>query len=576
LAPSRRSRRFRPCGPDRLRLPGGAYQKAQTIAILDPSAKKLGITINQDSIPDAWPAIKSQVASGKPTWDVVDVPTGYCLRGGEQGLLEKLDFSKLPNGAAMPEAYRSAYSVAYEFYSSVLAYSRKKFSAEAAPNSWADFWDVKKFPGRRALRNHPIATLEAALMADGVAPDKLYPLDVDRAFKKLEEIKPNITVWWTSGAQSAQLLNDGEVDMVMAWNGRVSALTKEGAKVAFTYNQGVLQSTSLCILKDAPNLRPRSASTGGRSCPPGQPPLHIDCGLNQGPDTEIRPSAPPTAERARNAKAMLMSTPGGRRHREAAENAGSASCRNSFVGQPGAECITHSAPSQDHPERPVQDLGTPLTSRIVSDAGVAMPALLVILLLVGLPVGWLAWQSVFHNGFTLENYRRIWSEDISWRSFALTFEISLLVTLLALLLGYPIAYAASVAPKRWGIIILALVVLPFWTSVLVRAYAWLALLQRTGVINQLLRQLGVIDEPLALVHTSFGTIVATLHILLPFMVLPLYATMQQIPRDHAGRRQSRRRSHAHLLADIFAALAARGARGKYAGLRARPRLLHHA
>src|SRR5215207_122138 len=203
---------------------GGAYQKAQTIAILDPSAKKLGITINQDSIPDAWPAIKSQVASGKPTWDVVDVPTGYCLRGGEQGLLEKLDFSKLPNGAAMPEAYRSPYSVAYEFYSSVLAYSQKKYTAEAA------------------------------LMADGVAPDKLYPLDVDRAFKKLEEIKPNITVWWTSGAQSAQLLNDGEVDMVMAWNGRVSALTKEGAKVAFTYNQGVLQSTSLCILKDAPNL----------------------------------------------------------------------------------------------------------------------------------------------------------------------------------------------------------------------------------------------------------------------------------------------------------------------------------
>jgi len=81
---------------------GGAYQKAQTIAILDPAAKKLGITVNQDSIPDAWPAIKSQVASGKPTWDVVDVPTGYCLRGGEQGLLEKLDFSKLPNGLRCP------------------------------------------------------------------------------------------------------------------------------------------------------------------------------------------------------------------------------------------------------------------------------------------------------------------------------------------------------------------------------------------------------------------------------------------------------------------------------------------
>jgi putative spermidine/putrescine transport system permease protein len=160
-----------------------------------------------------------------------------------------------------------------------------------------------------------------------------------------------------------------------------------------------------------------------------------------------------------------------------------------------------------------------------------LPALLVMLLLVVLPVGWLAWQSVYHDGFTLDNYRRIWSEAIYWRSFALTFQISLAVTLLALLLGYPIAYAASIASRRWSIIILALVVLPFWTSVLVRAYAWLALLQRTGVINQALQQAGMIDEPLALVHNTFGTVVATLHILLPFMVLPLYATMQQIPRD---------------------------------------------
>src|SRR6267154_1079141 len=86
---------------------GGAYQKAQTIAILDPAARKLGITVNQDSIPDAWPVIKSQVASGKPIWDVVDVPTGYCLRGGDQGLIEKLDFAKIPTAAAMPEAYRN-------------------------------------------------------------------------------------------------------------------------------------------------------------------------------------------------------------------------------------------------------------------------------------------------------------------------------------------------------------------------------------------------------------------------------------------------------------------------------------
>jgi putative spermidine/putrescine transport system permease protein len=161
----------------------------------------------------------------------------------------------------------------------------------------------------------------------------------------------------------------------------------------------------------------------------------------------------------------------------------------------------------------------------------ASPALLVILMLVVLPVGWLGWQSIYQDGFTLENYRRIWSEGIYWRSFLLTFEISLLVTSLALVLGYPIAYAATVVPKGWRIFILALVILPFWTSVLVRAYAWLALLQRTGVLNQFLQYIGVIDEPLALVHNTFGTVVATVHILLPFMVLPLYATMQKIPND---------------------------------------------
>jgi putative spermidine/putrescine transport system permease protein len=188
----------------------------------------------------------------------------------------------------------------------------------------------------------------------------------------------------------------------------------------------------------------------------------------------------------------------------------------------------------------------------------ALPALLVILWLIVLPVGWLAWQSIYHDGFTLENYRRIISEDIYWRSFALTFEISLLVTVLALSLGYPIAYAASAAPKGWSIVILALVVLPFWTSVLVRAYAWLALLQRTGVINHLLQDLGLIGEPLALVHNTFGIVVATLHILLPFMVLPLYATMQKIPRDLLQAGASLGGSPSHTFWRIFLPLSLPG------------------
>ena len=259
---------------------GGAYQQAQTMAILDPSAKKLGITINQDShsrrlARDQDAGRQRQADLGRRRYADRLLPARR--RAGADREARLLEDPERARRCRRPIA--TPIRSSYEFYSSVLAYSQKKFPKDA-PNSWADFWDVKKFPGRRALRNHPIATLEAALMADGVAPDKLYPLDVDRAFKKLEEIKPNITVWWTSGAQSAQLLNDGEVDMEMAWNGRVSAVAKEGAKVAFTYNQGILQSTSLCILKGAPNLDDggQIPQRGRRSRAPGQSAAHIDYG----------------------------------------------------------------------------------------------------------------------------------------------------------------------------------------------------------------------------------------------------------------------------------------------------------
>jgi putative spermidine/putrescine transport system permease protein len=188
----------------------------------------------------------------------------------------------------------------------------------------------------------------------------------------------------------------------------------------------------------------------------------------------------------------------------------------------------------------------------------ALPALLVVLLLIVLPVGWLAWQSIYQDGFTLENYRRILTEDVYWKTFLFTFEISLLVTGLALLLGYPLAYAAHAAPRGLSVIILALVVLPFWTSVLVRAYAWLVLLQRTGVINQLLQSLGIISEPLALVHNTFGTVVATVHILLPFMVLPLYAAMQKIPADLMQAGASLGASPSHAFRRIFLPLSLPG------------------
>lgn len=159
------------------------------------------------------------------------------------------------------------------------------------------------------------------------------------------------------------------------------------------------------------------------------------------------------------------------------------------------------------------------------------PALLVVSLLLLAPLLWLAWQSVWDNGFTLANYRRLAVEPLYWRTFALTFRLSLEMSAVTLLLGYPVAYAAVLLPRRWSLLVLGLVVVPFWTSVLVRSYAWMVLLQRTGVINRLLQTLGLTHAPLMLVNNEIGVTIAMAHILLPFMVLPLFAAMQKIPSD---------------------------------------------
>lgn len=160
------------------------------------------------------------------------------------------------------------------------------------------------------------------------------------------------------------------------------------------------------------------------------------------------------------------------------------------------------------------------------------PALAVVgLLLIG-PLLWMGWQSFRGaDGFTLMHYQRFLTDTVYLTSFVQTFRIAFVVTLAALLIGYPIAYVAAKSSGIWPPIILGMVLLPFWTSVLVRAYAWLILLQRRGIVNTALTEMGLIDQPLILVNNEFGTVIATLHILLPFMVLPLYATMKKIPSE---------------------------------------------
>ena len=160
--------------------------------------------------------------------------------------------------------------------------------------------------------------------------------------------------------------------------------------------------------------------------------------------------------------------------------------------------------------------------------GLSFPALALVTIVVFIPVGWLFWLSVIDGGeLSLNHYRRI-ADATHFRIFWTTFEISLLVTALALLMGYPLAYLMSQLSPRWAGVCMIFVLIPFWTSLLVRTYAWLVLLQRRGLVNETLQDMGIIDAPLRLMHNYTGTVIGMLHIMLPFMILPLYAGLRAV------------------------------------------------
>lgn len=166
--------------------------------------------------------------------------------------------------------------------------------------------------------------------------------------------------------------------------------------------------------------------------------------------------------------------------------------------------------------------------------GLSSPAILLVLIILVIPVGWLFYVSfVGADGqFSLENYERMWARKSYARIFQTTFEISLLTTALCIAIGYPLAYFMSQLPSKLANLCLITVLLPFWTSLLVRTYAWLVLLQRRGLVNEWGMSAGLWDEPLKIVHNMTGTLIGMVHIMLPFLILPVYAAMKAIDRDY--------------------------------------------
>ena len=159
-----------------------------------------------------------------------------------------------------------------------------------------------------------------------------------------------------------------------------------------------------------------------------------------------------------------------------------------------------------------------------------IPALAIVGILMVAPLLWLLSMSfVDVNGeYGLGNFRLFFSEPVYIEMFLNTFKIALIVTVICLLLGYPVAYLMSILAPKWAGLLMLAVLVPFWTSGLVRTFSWLIILQRNGVVNKSLQGLGLINQPLALVNNTTGVVIGMVHIMIPFLVLPLYASMKAI------------------------------------------------
>ncbi len=163
----------------------------------------------------------------------------------------------------------------------------------------------------------------------------------------------------------------------------------------------------------------------------------------------------------------------------------------------------------------------------------ATPAFLAVVAIVLIPVGWLFYLSFVGNDgqLSLEHYQKMIQYKSYARVFVTTFQVSILTTLICILIGYPLAYFLAILPARMAGFFMLAVLLPFWTSLLVRTYAWLVLLQKNGILNDFAISAGLWESPIKLVHNLTGTLIGMAHIMLPFLVLPLYGSMRKIERD---------------------------------------------
>lgn len=235
-----------------VRTSGGSYQEGLQKGTWDDFTKKTGIEVVP--VPANTAKLIAMAESGSTEVDLVDANGGATLSLVEKGFFEPLDKSRFELTNLDDIAIVEEYYVEYNAFADALVYNTETF-ASGHPTSWAEFWDVEKFPGKRSLQDAKAIApeLEFALLADGVSVDQLYPLDIDRAFDMMRKIRPSIVKFYDSGALGASLIAEKTAVLGSLWTNRAAVLQKAGAPVGVEWNQAMRLAEHSGIVKNAPN-----------------------------------------------------------------------------------------------------------------------------------------------------------------------------------------------------------------------------------------------------------------------------------------------------------------------------------
>jgi putative spermidine/putrescine transport system substrate-binding protein len=231
---------------------GGVWESSWKKAFFEPFTAETKIQVK--AVPGvSFAKLKAQVQSRNFEWDVINLGDVEYAQAVIEGLLEPVDKVAARAGRLPPQIVRE-YGITSYALGTNLVYRKDKFP-NGGPQNWADFWDVRKFPGPRSLFDRSFTCLCFALLADGVPVEKLYPLDLDRAFRKMSEVKPHIKVWWKEGSQSQQLIRDGEVDMIAMWSARAVDLIADNVPLELVWNGAEIYNANLLLPKGDPNAK---------------------------------------------------------------------------------------------------------------------------------------------------------------------------------------------------------------------------------------------------------------------------------------------------------------------------------